>query len=103
MSGNLLPRKKEIVLALEPSAEVLLFGSRARNEEGLFSDWDFLVLVDGVVDSSRADRLRHALYEIEWETGEVISTFVKSRQLWYDPAYRIVPLYQSVTRDGIRI
>jgi uncharacterized protein len=101
MKENILSRVKESVLKIEPSAEVFLFGSRARNDFTRFSDWDFLVLVDGDVDTARTDRIRHSLYEIEWDTGEVISTIVKSRRLWNDPGYRIVPLHKSVEHEGI--
>ncbi|MDD5673739.1 MAG: nucleotidyltransferase domain-containing protein [Chitinivibrionales bacterium] len=101
MKDILLLKVKEAVVQLEPSAEVILYGSRARNDFREYSDWDFLILVDGTVDTARVDRIRHLLYEIEWETGEVISTIVKSRQLWNNPDYRIVPLHKSVEREGI--
>jgi predicted nucleotidyltransferase len=101
MCEEILKKVKETVLKLEPSAEVILFGSRARNDFSQFSDWDFLVLVDGEIDTARADQIRHALYEIEWDTGEVISTIVKSRQLWDSPGYRFVPLHKSIEREGI--
>lgn len=101
MRDKLLSRVKETVLKIEPSADVFLFGSRARNDFTRFSDWDFLVLVDGEVDTARTDLVRHLLYEIEWETGEVISTIVKSRRLWNDPGYRIVPLHKSIEHEGI--
>lgn len=101
MRNIILSKVKESVLKVEPSAEVILFGSRARNDFSKFSDWDFLVLVDGEIDTARVDKIRHLLYEIEWETGEVISTIVKSRQLWNHPDYRIVPLHKSVEREGI--
>jgi uncharacterized protein len=101
MRDILLSKVKECVLKIDPSAEVFLFGSRARNDFTKFSDWDFLVLVDGEVTTARADRIRHSLYEIEWDTGEVISTIVKSRQLWNDPDYRIVPLHKSIELEGI--
>jgi len=101
MNDLLLLKVKECVLKIEPFAEVFLFGSRARNDFTEFSDWDFLVLVDGEVTTLRVDKIRHSLYEIEWETGEVISTIVKSRQLWNDPDYRVVPLHRSIEREGI--
>jgi predicted nucleotidyltransferase len=101
MNDLLLLKVKKSVLNIEPNAEVFLFGSRARNDFTELSDWDFLVLVDGEVTTLRADKIRHSLYEIEWETGEVISTIVKSRQLWNDPNYQIVPLHISVEREGI--
>lgn len=101
MRDIILSKVKISVLQVEPSAEVILFGSRARNDFSKFSDWDFLVLVDGEINSARIDKIRHLLYEIEWETGEVISTIVKSRQLWNNPDYRVVPLHKSVEREGI--
>ncbi len=103
MREEILQKVKKAVLLIEPLADVILFGSRAREDYQEYSDWDFLVLVDGSVDIIRADRIRHSLYEIEWEMGEVISTIVKSRQLWNDPDYRIVPLHKSVEREGIRL
>ena len=57
-SNDLLRRVKQGVLAVEPTAEIILFGSRARGDATIDSDWDFLVLVDGPVDSGRTDRMR---------------------------------------------
>lgn len=101
MSENVLEKVKETVINLESSADVILFGSRARKDFHETSDWDFLVLVDGEVDSTRADTIRHALYEIEWETGEVISSIIKSREIWNNPNYSTVPLFKAVQKEGI--
>ena len=103
MRAEILKKVKEVVLKLEPSAEVILFGSRARADFSQFSDWDFLVLVDGGVDTARADRIRHSLHEIEWDTGEVLSTLIKSQQLWNSPGYRIVPMHKSFAREGVTL
>ena len=51
-SKVLLQRIKEIVYAIEPSAQIFLYGSRARNDERPDSDWDILILVDVVVSPS---------------------------------------------------
>jgi predicted nucleotidyltransferase len=101
MRESIEQKVKSIVLEIEPKADIFLFGSRARNDFTQFSDWDFLVLVDGEINTERVDRIRHSLYEIEWDTGEIISTIVKSRQLWDDPGYKLVPLHESVEREGI--
>ncbi len=99
-----IPEKvKEAVLNLEPSAEVILYGSRARNDYRENSDRDFLILVDGNVDTARTDRIRHALFEIELDTDQIISSIVRSRQDWNSPRYSVVPLRKNVEREGIRI
>jgi predicted nucleotidyltransferase len=92
---------KECVLKIEPTAEVILYGSRARDDHREYSDWDFLVLVDGPVNTQRTDKVRHALYEIELETGQVISSLVRSRQEWNSPKYSVVPLRRNVAREGV--
>ena len=66
--AELLRRVKQTVHEVEPEAEIVLYGSRSRQEAGPESDWDFLVLVDGPVDDARTDAIRHRLYEIEWES-----------------------------------
>lgn len=94
---------KNAVLKIEPSAEIILYGSRARKDSHEGSDWDFLVLVDGAVDDERTDRIRHQIYEIEWETGEVLSSIIRSRTVWDSPKYRVMPLYKNVELEGIKI
>ncbi len=103
MREEILKKVKEAVLKLEPSAEVILYGSRARNDFREYSDWDFLILVDGEVDTARTDRIRHALYEIEWDTGEVIISIVRSRKDWNSPKYSVIPLHTTIESEGIHI
>ncbi|VEN75013.1 conserved hypothetical protein [Candidatus Desulfarcum epimagneticum] len=100
---KLLKRVKNNVLEIEPGAEIILYGSRARLDSREYSDWDFLILVDGDLDSSRTDAIRHKIYEVEWESGEVLSSIVRSRREWGNPHYRVMPFYRNVARDGIRI
>ncbi|WGS72095.1 nucleotidyltransferase domain-containing protein [Pseudanabaena galeata] len=64
-SKALLQRIKEFVCAIEPTAQIFLYGSCARNDARPDSDWDILILVDGVVNPPQRDRLRHQIYEIE--------------------------------------
>ena len=79
MKNDLLKKVKKALREIEPSAQIYLYGSRARQDSREGSDWDFLILVDGVVDTARTDRIRHRLYEIEWETDEVLSSIVRNR------------------------
>src|SRR3989304_4741990 len=91
---------KGTLLKIEPSAEIILFGSRARRDSNEFSDWDFLILVDGHVDASRTDRIRSALYDIELDSGEIISSIVRCREDWNGPRYRYAPLHKTIEQEG---
>jgi len=102
-SEELLRQVKQAVKELEPEAEVILYGSRSRGDSGEESDWDFLVLVDGPVDDKRTDNIRHRLYEIEWDSGEVISSIVRNRDEWNSLPYTSMPFHLRVEQQGIKL
>ena len=85
----------------DPSADIILFGSKARGESSPFSDWDILILLQ----RSKVNRLlekefRDVLFEVALETGEPISTLVFSKNEW-ETLHAVTPLYQNVKREGI--
>ena len=98
---ELLERVKQTIHEIEPDADIILYGSRARGDAHPESDWDFLILLDGVVDDERTDAIRHRLYEIEWDGGEVLSAIVRSRQAWNTPLYQVMPFSKVVRAQGI--
>jgi len=98
---ELLEQVKEAIDEVEPGAEIILYGSRSRGDSTSESDWDFLILIDGAVDDERTDRIRHRLYQIEWESGEVLSSIVRNRGEWDSFPYRAMPLHQRVEHEGI--
>ena len=100
---ELLEHVKQTVHDIEPDAEIILYGSRARDDAHAESDWDFLILLDGVVDDARTDSIRHRLYEIEWDCGEVLSSIVRSRQEWDTPLHQVTPFSKVVREQGILI
>jgi predicted nucleotidyltransferase len=100
---ELLEQIRQAVREVEPGAEIILYGSRSRGGAALESDWDFLILVDGVLCDERTDRIRHRLYEIEWESGEVISSIVRNREEWNSSLYQAMPFHQRVQQEGIRL
>ena len=91
----LLKLAKDAVREIEPAAEIILYGSRARNDETPESDWDLLILVDGAVDDGRADKVRHRLYEIEWEHDAVLCSVICSREDWDSPRYQTMPFHKK--------
>ncbi len=100
---ELIEQIRHAVHGVEPEAEIILYGSRSRGEAQSESDWDFLILVDGPIDDERIDRVRHRLYEIEWESGEVISSIVRERKEWNSDLYRAMPFHQRVQQEGMRL
>jgi len=100
---ELLKQIRQTVREAEPNAEIILYGSRSRGDAGWESDWDLLILVDGHLSDERIDRIRHRLYEIEWESGEVISSIVRNREEWNSDLYQAMPFYQRVEQEGIRL
>ena len=88
------------VRSIDPKAEVILYGSRARGDERIDSDWDILILTDYSVNLQIEREFRDKLYDLELETGEPFSVFAYSKSDW-QTKQRITPFYQNVTQEGI--
>ncbi len=100
---ELIEQIRQAVHEVELEAEIILYGSRSRGDAVSKSDWDLLILVDGPISDERTDRIRHRLYEIEWESGEVISSIVRNREEWNSDLYQAMPFHQRVQQEGIRL
>ena len=84
-------------------SEIYLYGSRARRAAKKNSDWDILILVDKPeVNFELEKQFIDALYEIEIETGEVISPLIYTRNEW-NKRFLITPLFENINQEGIRI
>lgn len=86
-----------------PEAEVILFGSHARGQENINSDWDILILLNiPKVCRDTEKEYREEIFEVELETGEPISTMVFSKKDWLGK-HSMTPLYKNIERDGIHL
>lgn len=88
--------------SIDPTVEVILFGSRARGDEMTDSDWDILILTDYPTNLLTERKFRNKLYDLELETGEVFSVFVYSKNDWRTKQ-RITPFYHNVVQEGVSI
>ena len=80
---DILKLIKKSVASTDPDATVILFGSYARGDNREDSDIDLLVLVDKE-EIYRDNRIKitYPLYDIEFETGIVISPIGYSKNAW---------------------
>lgn len=95
-----LIRKK--IDEIDPGAQVILFGSRARGDERIDSDWDLLILTEYPVDIEKERQFRNNLYDLELETGEPFSLFAYSKFDW-DTKQIISPFHLRVMKEGISL
>lgn len=99
---HLLRRIKSTILAIEPEAEIYLFGSRARGEATEESDWDVLVLLKGEVLYYRKKTIWRSLYDIELASAITITAAVQSYTEWLSNGLvQATPFYQNVRHDAV--
>ncbi|MGV8090351.1 MAG: nucleotidyltransferase domain-containing protein [Mangrovibacterium sp.] len=100
---DLLNRIKSGIISKDPNAEIYLYGSRARGDNRKDSDWDILVITPKEkVTFDYENDLRDPIYDIELESGEVISLLIYSKSEWQRKK-SISPLFTNVIKEGIRI
>lgn len=100
---KLLSRCKQIVLGIIPDAEIILYGSRARGDAKEDSDFDLLILVNEPVHWKTERVLGDRLYNLELETGKLLSIQLIPREKWDSPMFQAMPFRQNVEREGITI
>ncbi len=101
METSIPQRVKAVVQQIDPQAEVILFGSRARGDAREDSDWDFLVLTSYSLDSKRKYTIVDAVFEqVELISGEVITLLIHESARWQGK-FSVTPLFQHIKEDGI--
>jgi predicted nucleotidyltransferase len=103
LKNDILSSIKMTVKSIDPTATVILYGSYARGDNNKDSDIDLLILVDKPrLTPEESKNIKYPLYEIEFETGQIISPLVLTRKDW-ETRHRITPFYENVTREGIAL
>ena len=93
----------ELTRTKYPDSEIYLYGSQARGDGNYLSDWDLLILMDSdTVSFEEETKIINEFYELELETGEVISPLVYSKTEWIKN-HSVTPLYENIKKEGIRI
>ncbi len=84
--------------------EAILFGSYARGDADIDSDFDILILVDSSrqIIAERNWQVGSLAADILLDYGIVVSPIVKNRNYFYANV-GLLPFYQNVQREGVRI
>ncbi len=96
---EILQEIKRRVLALEPEAEVWLYGSRARGDYNDNSDWDLIVIVPRELNYKQKQKIHYTIYDFGMEIGELFSIFIHTRKQW--EKYKFIPFRQEVEKEKI--
>jgi len=86
-----------------PDSEVYLYGSQARGNAKKLSDWDLLILLNRTsISFDLETKFMDEFYDLELETGEVISPLIYSKSDWNNK-YSITPLFENIKNEGIKL
>ena len=90
-----------VLYRVVPDATAILFGSEARGNARFDSDVDVLILLDKEKITLRdRQEVTYPLYDVELETGIVISPKVFSKKQW-ENQLSITPFYRNVMKEGV--
>jgi uncharacterized protein len=100
---KILMRIKDSVHSFEPRAKIIVFGSFARGDNRKDSDIDVIILLDKKqITREDEKKIKYPLYDIEFDTGQVISPIVFTRSDW-ETRHKITPFYKNVVSEGFEL
>ena len=101
MKANVLIKLKETLRDVLPvGAHAYLYGSQARGNASLDSDWDVLILLDKQkIEAEDYDNVSYPLVELGWSLNECISPVLYTMKDWVK--YRFTPFVHNVKNEGI--
>jgi len=103
LEKKLLEKCRDIVAGIEPESEVFLYGSRARGEAAPDSDYDIFILVDRALTRELEDKISFALYDLEYDASVILSVHIYEKSFFQSPLGQVMPLFNNVRMEGVRI
>jgi len=98
-----IKRIVDVISDIDSDSEAYLYGSQARGNAQKLSYWDLLILFhQRKVSFNDETKYMDLFYELELETGEIISPLIYSQQDWVNN-HAITPLYENIKKEGIKI
>ena len=92
---------KQNVLEVDDTAQVWLYGSRARGEARYDSDWDILVLsAKDKLTFKEEEKFMDHICELMIKTGQTIQLFAYGQKDWHSN-HSITPFYKNVQSEAV--
>jgi predicted nucleotidyltransferase len=96
----LLAFKEEVTRHIE-HVDIILFGSKARGDDTVYSDIDILVITDEPVTHLLRERLASIQFELELAHGVIIGLNIKNRHFWESDLGLAMPLHTRIEKEGV--
>ncbi len=90
-----------ILKAEFPVEDVILFGSKARNESDPESDIDLLLLTKRPLDWKERHEIVDTLFDVEMKHDVVISIIINTLHDWNDGICTALPIHDEINREGV--
>ena len=84
-----------------PVERVVLFGSKARNEDDPESDIDLLVVTSRKLKWAEENEITRALYPLQLQYHVALSPVIVAKEEWDEGVYRVLPIHREIERDGV--
>ena len=89
---------KSKVLQEDGEAFLILYGSRARGDNHVNSDWDLLILTSKKRTIEFENKLRDSIYAAELNHLQPASVIILNKEEWN--GMEITPFYRNVITEG---
>jgi len=92
---------KDIAHKLLPGCKVLLFGSRAKNIDNLFSDYDIMLITQADIDIQTKMRYKALFRKMTVKHGLITDVFIESDEEIKEKSTFYGHIIRTAVREGI--
>jgi uncharacterized protein len=99
---RIFSKMKAAILSVDETAEIILFGSRARGDFRENSDYDFLILTNNEVNYTLRKKIHNRLYDLDVNENVVLQGIVRNKKEWNN-LYTVTSFFDNIKTDGFKI